>query len=110
VFEFAVLPQNFCDAALDLHGLTCWVTPHPSKLSSVASLALKTGEATSSPNNFWATMQTQAATAMTVPALAVKARLHQVWAPAVIACGLGLTAAWISLLGYGFVSLIELMI
>ena len=55
-------------------------------------------------------MRAQIATATTVPAPAVYALLHQIWPPAVMACGLALTAAWVSLLGYGLVSLIEFVI
>jgi len=33
---------------------------------------------------------------------------HQIWPPAVIAFGMGLTVAWISLLGYGLVEFIGL--
>jgi hypothetical protein len=32
----------------------------------------------------------------------------QIWPPAIIATGLGLTMAWVSLLGYGLIELIEL--
>jgi hypothetical protein len=32
----------------------------------------------------------------------------RIWPPAVIACGMGLTVAWISLLGYGLVEFIGL--
>jgi hypothetical protein len=31
----------------------------------------------------------------------------QIWPPAIIAFGMGLTVAWISLLGYGLVEFIE---
>jgi hypothetical protein len=60
-------------------------------------------------------MRTQKAIALTAPAPAVQSLFHQVhalfrqiWPPAAIACGLGLTAVWVSLLGYGLVSVIEL--
>ena len=33
---------------------------------------------------------------------------HQIWTPAVIALGLGLTVAWASLLGYGLIELVGL--
>jgi hypothetical protein len=36
--------------------------------------------------------------------------VRQIWPTAVIAFGLGLTAAWICFLGYGLVKLVELMI
>jgi hypothetical protein len=36
--------------------------------------------------------------------------VRRIWPTAVIAFGLGLTAAWICFLGYGLVKLVELMI
>jgi hypothetical protein len=39
-----------------------------------------------------------------------KLPVHQIWPTAVIAFGLGLTAAWICFLGYGLVKLVELVI
>ena len=36
--------------------------------------------------------------------------IYRVWPTAVIAFGLGLTAAWICLLGYGLVRIVELVI
>jgi hypothetical protein len=53
-------------------------------------------------------LQTQIAIAPTVPA--AHPLVHRIVAPAIIACALVLTAAWISLLGYGLVTLIELAI
>jgi hypothetical protein len=57
-------------------------------------------------------MQFQAATAASALAPAADLRsapaqplLHRMWPPAMIAFGLGLTAAWTGLLGYGLVSL-----
>ena len=41
---------------------------------------------------------------------AATADVRQIWPKAVIAFGLGLTAAWICFLGYGLVKLIELLI
>jgi hypothetical protein len=46
--------------------------------------------------------------ATTHPAQAPQLHFHRVWPPAAIGFGLGLTAAWICLLGYGLVSLIAL--
>ena len=54
-------------------------------------------------------MQTQTAIApISLTAPAAGTLFHQIWPPAVIACGLGLTGAWAGLLGYGLVSLIAL--
>ena len=54
-------------------------------------------------------MQIQTAVAQTVLAPATADQLiHRIWPPAMIALGLGLTAAWIGLLGYGLVLLVEL--
>ena len=36
--------------------------------------------------------------------------VRQIWPTAVVAFGLGLTAAWICFLGYGLVKLVELVI
>ena len=36
--------------------------------------------------------------------------IRKAWPPAVIACGLGLTAAWVALLGYELVILVGLAI
>ena len=41
---------------------------------------------------------------------AVQPLFYRIWPPAIIALGLGLTAAWACLLGYGLVSLISLPI
>jgi hypothetical protein len=54
------------------------------------------------------TLQTQIAIAPTAPA--AHSLVHRNLAPTIIACALVLTAAWISLLGYGLVTLIELAI
>jgi hypothetical protein len=54
-------------------------------------------------------MQTQtviAPIALTAPA--THSLIHEFWPPGVIICGLGLTAAWVSFLGYGVVLLIEI--
>jgi hypothetical protein len=58
----------------------------------------------------------QSAFAATAPAPMADSRstpaaqplFDRIWAPAMIALGLGLTAAWACLLGYGLVSLIAL--
>jgi hypothetical protein len=55
-------------------------------------------------------MQIDMANAANVPKKAVEPFLQRIWPPAALACALGLTAAWVSLLGYGLVSLIELAI
>jgi len=52
-------------------------------------------------------MQAQAAIALTAPAPTAHTLFHQILAPAAIAFGLVLSAAWVSLLGYGFVTIIE---
>lgn len=41
---------------------------------------------------------------------AVQPLFDRIWPPAVIALGLGLTATWVSLLGYGLVRLVALPI
>jgi len=59
-------------------------------------------------------MRSPSALAATAPAISAASRsapaaqpfFHRIWPPAIIALGLGLTAAWISFLGYGLVSLI----
>jgi hypothetical protein len=55
-------------------------------------------------------MQIQTAAAPAVPAAVDDSTLyfHQIWPPVVIALGLGLSVAWASLLGYGFVELVSL--
>ena len=53
-------------------------------------------------------MQTLTAIAPTAPAPGADPLIRRIWAPAMIALGLGLTAAWACLLGYGLVSLIAL--
>jgi hypothetical protein len=53
-------------------------------------------------------MQTQTAIAPPALAPADTALFHRIWPPAMIAFGLGLTVAWVALLGYGLVSIIEL--
>jgi hypothetical protein len=53
-------------------------------------------------------MQTQKAIASPALAPADDTLFHQIWPQAMIAFGLGLTAVWICLLGYGLVKLIEL--
>ena len=48
--------------------------------------------------------------ALTTPAPAVDLFIHKIWPPALIACGLGFSAAWACLLGYGLVRLIALVL
>ena len=43
-------------------------------------------------------------------ALAPEPAIHRIWPVAVIAFGLGLTAAWMGLLGYGLFKIIEMAI
>jgi hypothetical protein len=95
-----------------------WDPPLPTDLCSVAPPDSKTGEATLATNNGWTTMQMQ--TAIAVSALAPTADscsasaagplFHRIWPTAMIAFGLGLTATWACLLGYGLVKLIWLAI
>jgi len=53
-------------------------------------------------------MQTQTAIAPTAQATHTNTLFHRIWPPAIIMFGLGLTAAWMALLGYGLVSLIKI--
>jgi hypothetical protein len=53
-------------------------------------------------------MQTQTAIGSLALAPADDALFHRIWPRAMVALGLGLTAAWTCLLGYGVVSLIAL--
>ena len=53
-------------------------------------------------------MQTQTAIAPTAQATQTNALFHRIWPPAIVILGLGLTAAWIALWGYGLVSLIKI--
>jgi len=55
-------------------------------------------------------MQTQTAIVSTASAAVADPfiDLHHIWPLAVIALGLGLTAAWVSLLGYGLIVLVGL--
>ena len=59
-------------------------------------------------NNLEAIMQIQIAIAPTVPVVVrdPASYFHQMWPPAVVAFGLGLTVAWASLLGYGLIELV----
>ena len=83
----------------------------PQHFVSLAPLNLKPGGATFGASDRKPTMQTQTAIApIALTAPATHALGHQFWPLAVITCGLGLTAAWISLLGYGLVILIGLAI
>jgi len=51
-------------------------------------------------------MQTKTAIAPTAPAAAPF--FHRIWPPAIIACALALTAAWVAVLGYGLVRIVGL--
>jgi len=51
-------------------------------------------------------MQHQTPIAQTTQAPAADTRTHRIWPVLTVALGLGLTAAWASLLGYVFISLI----
>jgi hypothetical protein len=55
-------------------------------------------------------MQIQTAAAPAILATVNDSTLyfHQIWPPVVIALGLGLSAAWASLLGYGLIELVSL--
>ena len=53
-------------------------------------------------------MQTLTAIAPTAPAPVADPLIRRMWAPVMIALGLGLTGTWISLLGYGLVTLMML--
>ena len=55
-------------------------------------------------------MQTHTAIALTAPVPSADLFIRRIWPPAMIVLGLGLTATWISLLGYGLVTLIEFVI
>jgi hypothetical protein len=48
--------------------------------------------------------------ALTAPTPAIDLPIDKIWPLAVIACGLGLTAAWVGFLGYWLVRLIALVI
>jgi hypothetical protein len=53
-------------------------------------------------------MQTETATIPAGRDSTVPPLFHQIWRPALISFGLGLSLAWSCLLGYGLVLLIEL--
>ena len=53
-------------------------------------------------------MQTQTATTQTFLEPVADPLIRRMWAPAMITIGLGLTGAWISLLGYGLITLLML--
>ena len=55
-------------------------------------------------------MQAEMANAANIPTKAAEPFLQRIWPPAALAGAVGLTAAWVSLLGYGLFSLIELAI
>jgi hypothetical protein len=44
------------------------------------------------------------------PARTATPAIHRIWPVAVIGFGLGLTAAWVCLLGYGFFKIIEMAV
>jgi hypothetical protein len=52
-------------------------------------------------------MQAQTTIATAPPAIV--SLIHKIWAPTTIVVGFALTAAWIFLLGYGLVILIEIV-
>ena len=109
--QIAIAPTALAPADVrhDVCGAqTCWVAPRPSTLCSVAPSELKPGGATLRVRYGTMVMQTQMAIPPTAPA--AYPLVHLILAPAIIACALGLTAAWIFVLGYGFVTLIELAI
>jgi len=53
-------------------------------------------------------MHIQTAIAPTAQATQTNTLFHRIWPPAIIILGLGLTAAWIALGGYGLVRLIKI--
>ena len=53
-------------------------------------------------------MHTQTAIAPSAQATQTNRLFDRIWPPAIIIFGLGLTAAWIALLGYELVSLIKI--
>jgi hypothetical protein len=55
-------------------------------------------------------MQANVANAPDLASKADEPIFQRIWPPAALACGLGLTAAWVSFLGYGLFSLVELAI
>jgi len=84
-----------------------WVTPHPQAPCIVWQLRLTLNQAGlfQSDQSSTTTMQTQTAIAPVVTAF-----VRRIWAPAIIAFGLGLTVGWISIIGYALVStMIELV-
>ena len=92
-----------------------WDPPLPNDLCSVALPDSKTGGATLATSNGWTTMQMQttiaatalAPTADSFYASAADPLFSRIWPTAMIAFGLGLTATWACLLGYGLVRLFE---
>ena len=53
-------------------------------------------------------MQTQTAIGPTAQATQTNTLFHRIWPKTLVIFGLGLTAAWSALLGYGLVSLIKI--
>jgi hypothetical protein len=51
-------------------------------------------------------MQTQTAIARAIPS--TDPIFQRIWPPVAIACGVGLTAGWVALLGYGAFKVVEL--
>ena len=78
----------------------------PQHSVSLAPPGFRSGGATLRLCNGTTTMQTQIAIAPTAPV--GYPLVHRIVAPAIIACALGLTAAWIFFLGYGLVRLVDL--
>jgi hypothetical protein len=46
----------------------------------------------------------------TYPLPQIKPLIHRIWPEAIVGIALGVTGAWIGILAYGFVRLIELLI
>ena len=94
----------------------CWDPPLPSTLCSIAPPDPKAGGAIHRTSNTWTSEQPQTAIAATalMPTADLRSAstadplFYRILPPAMIVFGLGLTAAWASLLGYGLVTLIML--
>jgi hypothetical protein len=52
--------------------------------------------------------QSQTSIAPTAPTPSAKARLRRTWPLALVVIGLGLTLAWLSIVGYGLIKLVQL--
>jgi hypothetical protein len=96
----------------------CWDPPLPSTLCSIAPPDLKAGGAIPSETNRLAAEQIQtetlakvlAPTAVLGSAPVANPLFNQIVPPAMMAFGLGFTAIWVCLVGYGLVKLIDLAI